>query len=130
MGADFLSAHVVTHPRIPLDWSRAAYAIAALDEADIHHALETCFTSDGEPSVDAAHNRTVVADIFAALQQLLDGDRTREVDFFTVCGYQVWVAGGMSWGDPPGDAFVILNDASWFPTVLSAIGLIPEGDTP
>lgn len=57
--------------------------------------------------------------------------RSQEVNVISVAGYDLYIAGGMSFGDDPSDGYMAIADAHKLPEgVLTAMGFIPDCTQP
>lgn len=82
---------------------------------------------DGVPLL--AYAQRAGAAIIDHLQEALTD--SQEVNAITIADYDLFITGGMSWGDEPTDAFRAITDAYKLPTqVLLAMGFIPDYTQP
>lgn len=84
--------------------------------------------ADYDPLDDIVPNRAFGHAILRDLEDALEG---RQVSTLTVGAWDIYVAGGLSWGDEPSDAFEVFNWAWQLPTsVLTALGVRSPQDDP
>lgn len=119
MGADLLLAALWVRPDAPLDWEAGASVARGLpkDRCEVY-ARER----GGLADEDADEIRERVEGHVADLRSLLtEGRDTTYVDNPDHT-WRVWLTGGTSWGDSPGDLYDAISDLYVVPEVLAAIG--------
>ena len=82
---------------------------------------------DGLPLL--AYARQAGAAIIDRLDQALT--ESQDVNVISVAGYDLYLAGGLSYGDDPSDGYTAIADAHKLPeSVLTAMGFIPDPSQP
>ena len=105
MGADFSLATV---PAFQLTDKRLKTLSALVKAQEVNE--------DPEADDDMVAFRDAAYECVQCLRSIING---REIDTITLDGadHYVWITGGMSWGDPPTDAYEPLSSLSEFEPV-------------
>jgi hypothetical protein len=90
------------------DWVAMRRRVLTLSEAELNAHPESCIT-DGKTEEEIARNmREQLFEDIDLLETAIE-DGWREVTWIRVGGYDVWLTGGMSYGDSPTDLFDPMN---------------------
>ncbi|HEX3735216.1 MAG TPA: hypothetical protein VHU86_08680 [Solirubrobacterales bacterium] len=115
-----LIATLVLPARQHPDFAAAHRAVDAVTAADIEEPEEF---SDLDPDSESALHE----DLHRQLDELERSFEGREFTWITVRGADVYVTGGLSWGDSPTHAFEIVDRLRAVRGILAAAGF--EGET-
>ncbi len=126
MGADLLIAHLWAEPDTEFDWEAGRRIAGELSDAEVLHVLEACpWLPDEAGDADVPtlcreridNHLTIIAECFT-------DPHVRNLTWVdTPDGkWRCWITGGMSWGDSPSDLWDAVNELSWAPKVLAAVG--------
>lgn len=110
MGADMFISALAARRGTSLDWDTAELAIRALDRLELERIADELGWDEDDDDV-AERLRGAVQ----AVRKALTGG-SRELDVLEFGTWDIYVTGGLSWGDSPTDLF----DAFW---ALDASGL-------
>jgi hypothetical protein len=119
MGADFCFAFVTIDSGKEPDWKAAEKEIERLKDTHItewsHDWLdqfdyEATKVKPGEPDMNfRLPALEALKTLLADFRQLWD-EGTRETGYFEYCQKAFLLSGGMSWGDPPTEAYSVISD--------------------
>lgn len=148
MAADMLTAALARPATLsdkPLDFDGARQyvkrrinsGLPVLDSDDYETDLEQIL-EDFDPEIHLEEDDAPRPDVAerAALKIIDELEETlthpdREINTFVIGGYQLYVTGGMSWGDPPTDAATVFwNAMVLHDHVLGWIGFVPDPSGP
>ena len=126
--ADFEAAHraldAITDPALFL-WEDPEFV---LGENEFIEAAQRRTDDVYQVLSDITANRALARRVLNDLEGEFDG---RQVGVLSIGPWKVLVAGGLSWGDDPSDAFAVFNWAWQLPTsVLTALGVQSTDDDP
>jgi hypothetical protein len=123
MGADMLIASLVIPSGVQPDFAAAHRRVDAVISADIEDPDEFLELPDPDTIEGLLALRDDLHRCLAELEQALFG---REFTWSEVRDAQVYVTGGLSWGDSPTEAFELVNRLRAVSGVLAAVGF--EGE--
>jgi hypothetical protein len=117
MGAELILAYVVSRKSAPLDWDAGLRAVDALSE-------------DQAEEIADAINISTATDARKELKEAINyiREEPNDVVWLTVGDYRLHLSGGESWGDDPCNGFTYITNLSYAPSVMEAIGFLPEGE--
>lgn len=126
MGADMLSATLLSKTDVSLDFDAGRRAVEAFEIGDVSEdVISELYTEFEEgfanaPDFDEWDPKTTLLKVVNALDEEMSG---RYVTFHSYDDLVIWIAGGLSWGDAPegcGPMWMI----TCFPKILTAIGFL------
>lgn len=128
MGADMLAATLLGQKGVPLDFDAGRQAAREFKKDDVTETqLEELYEeweSDGLTDYDQWDPRITLEKVVDRLEEALNG---RGVTFHTYGNLEIWIAGGMSWGDTE-DECKPMWAISGFPKILRAVGFLAPED--
>lgn len=125
MGADLILCYVAVKRNQPLDWTHVRETFSKY-AADVYKGETTTldsgewemFTEDLDPDEEIeVRLRELEEKVYVLIEELKDfieGD-SRDTTSFSVGEYNIYVTGGMSWGDSPSDTYDAINFLFNFP---------------
>lgn len=122
MGADLIVTALAAETNKTLDWDQVDNALAGMTLRQLNDGLDYA-VGDTYDTEDEA--RAEVRRIFKELKETLE-EEPRDLTTLHVRGLTLYVSGGMSWGDMPTDASMVLDNASQFDPVLQAVGFCTD----
>ena len=106
MGADLIIAATTLRTGRKPDWDAAERFIATLTLDQI----DDDFTGTYDDMEDDEEMRAFLRSALAAFKEIIEGDCPRDFTWIDGFGHTIYVSGGMSWGDSPGDTFDLICD--------------------
>lgn len=132
MGADMLAATLLSKKGVPLDFDAGRRAVEEFEIGDVpEDAISELYTEFEEgmadaPDFDEWDPKVTLLKVVNALDEEVNG---RYVTYHSYGDLEVWIAGGLSWGDVP-EGCAPMWMITWFPKILTAIGFLdPEAIT-
>jgi hypothetical protein len=123
MGADMLIASLAIEQGLDPDFAAAHRVVEVITGDRVEEADEF----DDLPDLDSPEGLLALrADLHDRLDQLEQALCGREFTWTTVRGANVFVTGGLSWGDSPTEAFELVNRLRAVRGVLAATGFENE----
>ena len=113
MGADLLLAYVAHRHGVQPSVQKAQEFIKKITADDIKTKMNGDFVEDFDADWENPTERDV-----REIQQQLDGwiqevvatlEDSRQVGMFQICGWDIYLTGGLSWGDDPTDVMGTWN---------------------
>lgn len=126
MGADMLVATItVPRTRKVLDFANGHLAVESCEQRDFEDFVEIIMAGEDDDLTtcqQAAH---------AAIDSLASALGSRETICIQVADYDVYLSGGLSWGDSPTDAAEAIWNAQSLPkSVRRAMGVVLDPTAP
>lgn len=122
MGADIIVATLAIEKGATLDWSQVDHALEGMTLRQLNEGLDYA-VGDTYDTVEEA--REEVQEIFKALRETLESF-PRDLTSLHVRGLELYISGGMSWGDMPTESCEVLDRAVHFDPVLRAVGFCTD----
>lgn len=128
MGADLITAvAATTRQEEDLNWDAGKEVVRSLTLESLEQTglLEFLYGGDADLEEVREELEGRIDDLRNSITQFW-----RDLNVFTFGEWTIYIAGGTSWGDSPGDTFEAINQLGQAPGVLEAIGFDwPEGAT-
>jgi len=116
MGADLIVAATKIRTGRQPDWDAAERFISTLTLEQVDEDYSGAFTGMENDEEMRIYIRGSLADF----KEIVAGDCPRDLTWFDVLGHRIYLAGGTSWGDSPGDTFDLICDLSAAGVLMAA----------